>query len=148
RYKDKVKYWLTFNEINMLLFLPYVGGGLVFTKEEDPKQAIYQAAHHQLVASALAVKAGHEIISYVKIGCMLAAGSYYPYSCNPDDVWAAIQADRASYFFTDVQVFGEYPGYVKRFLQENQIEIAMEEGDLDILKEGTVDYVGFSYYSS
>lgn len=148
RYKDKVKYWLTFNEINMLLFLPYVGGGLVFTKEEDPKQAIYQAAHHQLVASALAVKAGHEIIPDAKIGCMLAAGSFYPYSCNPDDVWAAIQADRASYFFTDVQVFGEYPGYVKRFLQENQIEIAMEEGDLDILKEGTVDYVGFSYYSS
>ncbi len=148
RYKDKVKYWLTFNEINMLLHLPYVGAGLVFTEGDNVEQIKYQAAHHQLVASALAVKAGHEIIPDAKIGCMLAAGATYPYSSNPDDVWAAMNKDRDSFFFIDVQVRGEYPGYAKRFFRDNKIEIEMHEDDLQILKEGTVDYIGFSYYSS
>jgi len=73
RYKDKVKYWMTFNEINMLLKLPFIGAGIVFHEGEDETQVKYQAAHHQLVASALAVKVGHEIIPNAQIGCMLAA---------------------------------------------------------------------------
>lgn len=148
RYKKKVKYWLTFNEINMLLHLPYVGAGLVFEEGEDEKQVKYQAAHHQLVASALAVKAGHEIIPDAKIGCMLAAGMTYPYSSNPNDVMDAMDKDRESFFFIDVQSRGEYPGYAKRFFLENDIELDMEENDEKILKENTVDYIGFSYYSS
>ncbi|MFS0671711.1 6-phospho-beta-glucosidase [Ornithinibacillus sp. 179-J 7C1 HS] len=148
RYKKKVKYWLTFNEINMLLHLPYIGAGLVFEEGEDEKQVKYQAAHHQLVASALAVKAGHEIIPDAKIGCMLAAGMTYPYSSNPNDVMDAMDKDRESFFFIDVQSRGEYPGYAKRFFLENDIELDMEENDEKILKENTVDYIGFSYYSS
>ncbi|MBC5636417.1 6-phospho-beta-glucosidase [Ornithinibacillus sp. BX22] len=148
RYKDKVKYWLTFNEINMLLHLPFVGAGLVFGEGENEQQIKYQAAHHQLVASALAVKAGHEIIPDAMIGCMLAAGMTYPYSSNPDDVMDAMDKDRESFFFIDVQSRGEYPGYAKRFFQENGIELEMEENDANILKENTVDYIGFSYYSS
>jgi 6-phospho-beta-glucosidase len=148
RYKDKVKYWMTFNEINMLLHLPFVGAGLVFKEGEDQNQIKYQAAHHQLVASALAVKACHEIIPDAKIGCMLAAGMTYPYTCNPDDISSAMEKDRESFFFIDVQSRGEYPGYAKRFFKDNNLSIEMEQGDEELLKHHTVDYIGFSYYAS
>ncbi|WP_066320011.1 6-phospho-beta-glucosidase [Bacillus sp. FJAT-29814] len=148
RYKDKVKYWMTFNEINMLLHLPFVGAGLVFKEGENKLQIQYQAAHHQLVASALAVKACHEIIPDAMIGCMLAGGATYPYTCNPDDVYAAMEKDRESFFLIDVQSRGQYPGYAKRFFKENNITIEMEAGDEELLKTGTVDYIGFSYYGS
>lgn len=148
RYKDKVKYWLTFNEINMLLHLPFVGAGLVFEEGEDVQQVKYQASHHQLVASALAVKAGHEIIPNAKIGCMLAAGTTYPYTSNPEDIYKAMEQDRESFFFIDVQARGEYPGYAKRFFKDNDLTIEMEEKDEELLKNHTVDYIGFSYYSS
>ncbi|WP_212926975.1 6-phospho-beta-glucosidase [Oceanobacillus sp. J11TS1] len=148
RYKNKVKYWMTFNEINMLLHMPFVGAGLAFTEGENETQIKYQAAHHQLVASARAVKACHEIIPDAKIGCMLAAGQTYPYTCNPDDIYRAMEKDRESFFFIDVQSRGEYPGYAKRFFKDNNLTIEMEPEDEKILKDHTVDYIGFSYYSS
>lgn len=148
RYKDKVKYWLTFNEINMLLHLPFIGAGLVFKEGDNRKQIQYQAAHHQLVASALAVKACHELIPNAKIGCMLAAGATYPYTCNPNDVYDAMEKDRESFFFIDVQSRGEYPAYAKRFFKDNNLTIEMEKEDVALLKNHTVDYIGFSYYSS
>jgi 6-phospho-beta-glucosidase len=148
RYKDKVKYWMTFNEINMLLHLPYIGAGIVLQEGENKEQVLYQAAHHELIASALAVKACHEIIPGAQIGCMLAAGMVYPYSSHPEDVWKAIDKDRESFFFIDVQSKGEYPGYTKRFFRENNIHIDMQPEDADILKQHTVDYIGFSYYAS
>ncbi|MCL9662936.1 6-phospho-beta-glucosidase [Paenibacillus hunanensis] len=148
RYKDKVKYWMTFNEINMLLHLPFLGAGLTFKEGDNVKQIQYQAAHHQLVASALAVKACHELIPDAMIGCMLAAGSFYPYTCNPEDVYQGMEKDRESYFFIDVQSRGEYPGYAKRFFRDHGLNIEMEPGDDQILREHTVDYIGFSYYSS
>jgi 6-phospho-beta-glucosidase len=148
RYKDKVKYWMTFNEINMLLHLPFIGAGLVFKDGEHKEQVQYQAAHHQLLASALAVKAGHEINPEFQIGCMLAAGMTYPYTANPDDVWDGMSKDRESFFFIDVQARGAYPGYAKRYMDENGIKINMQPEDEEILKVGTVDYIGFSYYAS
>ncbi|WP_405169958.1 6-phospho-beta-glucosidase [Paenibacillus sp. FSL H8-0280] len=148
RYKNKVKYWMTFNEINMLLHLPYIGAGIVLQDCENKDQVLYQAAHHELVASALAVKACHEIIPGAQIGCMLAAGMVYPYSSNPDDVWKAMEKDRESFFFIDVQSKGAYPGYTKRFFRENDIWIDMQPEDADILMQNTVDYIGFSYYAS
>ena len=148
RYKDKVKYWLTFNEINIILHAPFVGGGLTIKEGENDLQIKYQAAHNQLVASSLAVKACHEIIPDAKIGCMLAAGTTYPYSCNPADVMAALEKDRESYFFSDVQARGYYPSYAKKFFEENNIKLEMGEDDIEILKKYTVDFVSFSYYSS
>lgn len=148
RYKHKVKYWMTFNEINMLLHLPYIGAGIVLQEGENKDQVLYQAAHHELVASALAVKACHEIIPDAQIGCMLAAGMVYPYSSHPEDVWKAMDKDRESFFFIDVQSKGEYPGYTKRFFREHNIRIEMQPDDADILKQHTVDYIGFSYYAS
>lgn len=118
RYKDKVKYWLTFNEINMLLHLPFGSSGLVFDEDEDEEAVKYQAAHHQLVASAKATEIARKINSEFKIGCMLAGASTYPYTCAPEDVWKAITRDREHYFFVDVQSRGEYPNYAKKCSKE------------------------------
>ena len=148
RFKGKVKYWLTFNEINMLMHLPFGGAGVCFQNGEDPDKVKYQVAHHELVASALAVKLGHSIDPEYQIGCMLAGGTYYPWSCNPEDVWSAIQQDHFNYFFSDIQVRGRYAGYALKKLERQGIMPAMEPGDDAILAEGTVDFVSFSYYSS
>lgn len=148
RYQKKVKYWLTFNEINMLMHLPFMGAGLVFSEGENIRQTQYQAAHHELLASALATKLTHEMMPEAKVGCMLAAGSFYPYTCNPADVWRAMERDRENYFFIDVQSHGEYPSYAKKMLEREGIHIQMESEDEKILRDNTVDFISFSYYSS
>ena len=148
RYKNKVKYWLTFNEINMILHLPFLGAGVRFNEGDNELQVKYQSAHHELIASALATKLAHEIMPESMVGCMLAAGEFYPYTCNPKDVMEAKKKERENLLFIDVQARGEYPGYAKRFFKENNIEIKMEEEDYEILKSNTVDFIGFSYYSS
>ena len=98
RYKGLVKYWLTFNEINMILHAPFMGAGLYFE--------------------------------------------------NPEDVWASRKSDRENYFFIDVQSRGEYPAYALKEMERNGIQIEMEPGDAALLKEHTVDFISFSYYSS
>lgn len=148
RYGKKVKYWITFNEINMITHIPFFGGGLVIQEEENTSQIVYQAAHHQLVASALAVKMAHECSEELFIGCMLAAGSFYPYSCNPDDVWEAVEKNQDSYLFIDVQVRGKYPSYAQRIWKEKSVSLNMEDSDEEILRCNPVDYIAFSYYSS
>ncbi|PAD22664.1 6-phospho-beta-glucosidase [Terribacillus saccharophilus] len=148
RYNGKVKYWMTFNEINVVLHAPFTGGGLVFEEGENKLNIMYQAAHHQFVASALAVKASHEINPEAQIGCMIASMTTYPLTPNPDDVFAALEQDRKTLQFSDVQVRGYYPTYLKRYFTENEIEFEIASGDEDLMREHTVDYIGFSYYMS
>lgn len=148
RYKGLVKYWLTFNEINMILHMPFMGAGLVIEADENEEQVKYLAAHHELVASAWATKIAHEIDPENKIGCMLAAGSTYPYSCSPEDVFDAQQKNRNNYFFIDVQSRGEYPAYALKAFEREGIDIRISDEDKKILKENTVDFISFSYYSS
>ena len=148
RYKDKVKYWLTFNEINIIGMTGYLSGGLLFDDGKLNLQEMYQAAHHQFVASSLATKVGHEINPDFKIGCMLARMQAYPATCNPDDVMEEIKKDHENLFFSDVQVRGKYPSYAKRFFKENNIELEIADGDLEILEKYPVDFMSFSYYMS
>ncbi|EOI00732.1 6-phospho-beta-glucosidase [Enterococcus moraviensis ATCC BAA-383] len=148
RYKGLVKYWLTFNEINMILHAPFMGAGLYFEEGENKEQVKYQAAHHELLASAIATKIAHEVDPENQVGCMLAAGTNYAYTCKPEDVWAARKADRENFFFIDVQSRGEYPAYALKELEREGIELPIEDGDLDLLKAHTVDFISFSYYSS
>ncbi len=145
RYKDKVKLWLTFNEINMSLHAPFTGVGL---QEDANEQDIYQAIHHQLVANAKAVKLCQQIVPNGKIGNMLLGAINYPYTCNPDDVLAAMHENNKWLFFGDVQTRGQYPGYMKRYFRENGIEIQMEAGDLEEIASASVDFISFSYYAS
>ena len=150
RYKDKVKYWLTFNEIDSIMRHPFMTGGLIESRfpPEKFEEVCYQAMHHQFVASALATKITHENIPDAKVGCMITKLTYYPYSCKPEDVLASQQAMRRLYCFSDIQVFGEYPAYLKAHFKQAGIHLQIEDGDLDIMKQYPVDFVSFSYYSS
>lgn len=147
RYKDKVKYWLTFNEINAVIHFPLMGAGIYTHKSKLTKQDVYQAAHHELVASALAVKLAHEIMPEAKVGCMVLGVVNYPMTPNPDDMIASMERDRDLMFFTDVQVRGKYPRYTKKLFRDLGVEIQMEPDDEEILKN-TVDFISFSYYMS
>lgn len=148
RYKGLVRYWLTFNEINIMTSACFMGAGLVFQEEEDRYKSIYDAVHHVLVASAWAVKLCHEQCPESQIGCMLNAGIYYPATCNPLDVQAAQEENRKHYMFTDVQVRGTYPCYVRKEFERRGFVIPFLEDDEAILRENLVDFVSFSYYST
>lgn len=147
RYKSKVKYWLTFNEINSILNSPFMSGGIATPKEELTESQLYQAIHHEMVASAAAVKLGHEINPECKIGCMILSMPVYPLSPDPNDVIKAMEESHQHDMFTEIHVRGEYPGYMKRYMREHDIEVKFAPGDEEILKN-TVDFISFSYYVS
>jgi 6-phospho-beta-glucosidase len=147
RYRGLVKYWLTFNEINIMTSACFMAAGIIFEEKEDRYASIYNAVHHVLVASAWAVKLGHELMPDAKIGCMLNAGIYYPKTCNPEDVLAAQQENRKHYMFSDVQVRGTYPEFVLKEFERHGYTLPWKEEDSGILKN-TVDFVSFSYYST
>lgn len=148
RYKNKVKYWMTFNEINAIKHHIYVSAGVVEEGLEDVEQVRFQSAHHQFVASALATKACHEIIPGSQVGCMISYQLLVPYSCNPDDIQKTVEEQRMSLFFSDVQARGYYPNYAPRMFAEKGVNLVIEPGDLELIKEYPVDYVSFSYYMS
>ena len=157
RYQHKVKYWLTFNEVNsgttklgnVLSTSTVKGYTGPITEIPDSMQARYQALHHQFVASARVVKYAHEHYPQFKLGNMICFITSYPYTCRPEDVLEAQQQMRnMNWYCSDVQVRGEYPYYAKKFWEKNGLNIRMEPGDLEILKEGTVDFYTFSYYMS
>lgn len=146
-----VKYWLTFNEIDSVFRHPFTTVGVVeekYPSKEEAEAAIYQALHHQFVASSLATKYAHEMIPGAQVGCMLTRTLAYPLTANPEDVLLAQRHNRDNYFYSDVQVFGEYPLFMKAYLKEKNIQIKKIEGDDAILKQYTVDFVSFSYYMS
>ncbi|MCI6271656.1 MAG: family 1 glycosylhydrolase [Erysipelotrichaceae bacterium] len=150
RYKNKVKYWLTFNEVDSMIRHPYTTGGLIRDRfsGKNFEEVIFQAMHHQFVASALATKICHEIIPDSKVGCMLTKLTYYPYTCKPEDVLEAQQMMRSTYCYSDTQVFGEYPAYLLSRFKNKGINIVKEENDDEIMKKYPVDFVSFSYYMS
>lgn len=148
RYKGLVHYWLTFNEINDTVVLPYIAAGVVIDPEQDRESQLWQAAHNMLVASAWAVKIGHETDPENKIGSMTCAGEWYPYTCAPADVFQAVQKNRHMYLFTDVQARGYYPSYGLKSLERKGIQLPFAEDDAKILQENTVDFLSFSYYGT
>ncbi|MGG0824475.1 6-phospho-beta-glucosidase [Paenibacillus turicensis] len=148
RYKGKVKYWLTFNEINCTLKAPFLGAGIITEGRDNLKQIAFQALHHQFVASSLAIKAAREIDPVAKVGCMLARRLVYPYSCRPEDVLQAQTENQMAQFCTDVQVRGYYPSFIQRQWREQQVNLFIEPEDEIILRENVVDFLSFSYYMS
>jgi len=148
RYKGKVKYWLTFNEINVILHFPFMGAGVIEEEGRDFKQDLYTSIHHELLASAWATKIAHEIDPENKVGCMLAGLMLYPYSCRSEDVWSTYEKMRHNFFFVDVQSRGFYPNYALKEFEREGIKIDITEEDKKILRENTVDFVSFSYYTT
>lgn len=147
RYKGKVHYWITFNEINSIWHFPLMGAGILTQKNLLKAQDLYQAAHHELVASALATKIGHEINSENKIGCMVLGLTSYPRTCNPDDVIATMEESKRGYFFTDIHMRGYYPSYALKMMEKEGVVLDATDEDLEMLKN-TCDFLSFSYYMS
>ena len=153
RYHDKVRYWLTFNEINNQTnyqndLFAWQTNGFLMSEQEDPERAMYQASHYQFVASARAVAVAHEIDPRLRVGCMIAAEAYYPHTCNPLDVIEAVKANDQNLFFSDVMMRGTYPGFARRLFERHNWKLDITERDLEELRRGTCDFVGMSYYFS
>ncbi|MFF1255082.1 glycoside hydrolase family 1 protein [Pseudarthrobacter sp. NPDC058329] len=147
RYGNRVKYWLTFNEINSVLHLPFMSGGIETPKSELTEADLYQAVHHELVASARATRLAHELMPDAQVGCMILAMPTYPLTPDPADVVSAMNALHMNYAFGDIHCRGEYPGYLLRYFRDNGIELDITAQDREDLKN-TVDFVSFSYYMS
>lgn len=144
RYKGKVEYWLTFNEINTLQLVPYMEGGVL---KRDP-QSTANSAKHQLIASAKAVAILHEIDPNNKVGNMISYGYNYANTPHPNDAWKVRLANRESGFFFDVQARGYYPSYKLIEYKNEGIQFSLSEEEKETLKNGTVDFLSFSYYQS
>lgn len=142
RYHTKVKYWMTFNEINCAILLPMISIGL-----KDPTlQDVYQSAHHQFVASAKAVTYAHTHYPDVKVGMMYAGMFSYPHTCHPEDVMACEKDMDKQLYFSDIMCRGYYDAKAKAFWKKNDIHIQMEAEDEELLYKGKVDFIGYSYY--
>ncbi len=148
RYKNKVKYWLTFNEINCIKHHVFVSAGIIEENHPNLEQVRWQSAHHQFVASALATKYCHEIIPESKVGCMISYQLLVPYSCHPDDIQKSMDQPRMSLLFSVVLARGYFPSYASRMFEEKDVKLKILEGDEEIMKMYPVDFISFSYYMS
>lgn len=153
RYKDKVKYWMTFNEINNQAdgyrdLHVFNNSAIIFKEEDNKAEVVYQASLNELIASAKAVKIGHAINPDFQIGCMMAYVPVYPYSANPTDQIAALKAMDRRFFYNDIHVRGEIPTVTLSLWKKEGFNIDYSEEELEILRQGTVDYIGLSYYMS
>ncbi|MFC4651905.1 glycoside hydrolase family 1 protein [Lactococcus nasutitermitis] len=146
RYGDRVKYWMTFNEINNMRRMAPTTGGIFFEEGENKLKTMYQASHNMFVAASLAIKLGREIMPEAKIGCMMSESNVYPNSCKPEDIFETVQVRQSSLFYSDVMVRGTYPNYVYRIWDEFDAKPNIYQGDEEILKAYTADFIGFSYY--
>lgn len=153
RFHGKVKYWLTFNEINNQMLVEnelyaFTNSGILFKDGEDREAVVYQAAHYEFVASAKVVTYAHELDKNLQIGCMVAALPYYPNTAAPDDILKAQWLNRKQYLFTDVLVRGKYPTYIQSEWKKKGYKLDITKQDEFEIAKGTVDYIGFSYYLS
>lgn len=147
-FHEEVKYWITFNEIDATVHIPLTGAGIVREKTENMEKACYQALHYQFVASAAVTKLAHEKYPGLQIGCMTTKNLKYPATCKPEDCMQWLKETAEDGFYTDVQVFGEYPYGIRNKWKKKGLEPEMKPEDAALLKENTVDFVSFSYYAS
>ena len=148
RYKDKVKYWMTFNEINVIQLHSAMPCGVEIARDEDFQQKILQMSHYQFVASAKTVKLAHEIDPSLKVGMMMLYPTFYGETCRPEDQLTALEQLDIHYYYSDVQVRGYYSSKAQAFWEKHQIKLDITDEDLEDIKTGTVDYLAFSYYNS
>lgn len=153
RFKTKVKYWLTFNEINNQAdgnhdLHVWTNSAMRFEKDDNREALTFQAGVNELIASAKVVQLGHQINPAFQIGCMMAYVPVYPYSCNPEDMLASVKLMERRFFYSDIHARGIIPSYAKKYWEQKGYEIAISAAEKAVLKAGTVDYIGFSYYMS
>ncbi|MFV0381985.1 MAG: glycoside hydrolase family 1 protein [Breznakia sp.] len=148
RYKGKVKYWIPFNQINLLPTVMFGSLGIYENQSENMVELMYQAVHNQFIANAKAKALAKQISPEAKLGVMLADCTFYPNSCLPEDVVLTMKRNRMQYFFADVPLRGVYPGYALRYFEDERIHIDISEEEERLLKENTMDFLAISYYAS
>lgn len=145
RYADKVRYWILVNQINLIGHESFNHLGVASDRVEDLASAKYQAVHNEMVACARATRYAHEHHPNMQIGMMLCGGPSYAATASPEDQLAALKHNQMEYFYADVLLRGEYPGYAYRFFKDHNLHVEVSEGDLDDL-QNTADFFSFSYY--
>ena len=148
RYQDRVKYWISFCEINVMNHFLYMVGGTIVKEGENREEVLYQTAHHKLLANAMLVKVAHEINPSLKVGCEVAGSPNYPLTSSPEDYQEMMKQDRANQRFTDMMVKGHYPYFFLKEIEQKHYQITMTEEDLKTMAENTLDYIAVSYYAS
>ena len=144
RYLGKVKYYLTFNEINVVSRCPFFAAGVTDTSD----QAKAQAVHNQFVASALAVKAAHEISAELKVGQMLSYQPIYAMTCDPKDQVLAMETSHDTLWYSDVQTGGKYPNYKLKEYERKGIVLETDPSDFKLIEQYSADFLSFSCYAS
>lgn len=144
RYKGKVRYYLTFNEINFMGFIPYITGAIF----EKTPQTIAQGAHNQFVASARVVKSAREISQDIQVGQMLAYQPTYALTCDPDDQLLVLEKEKKTLFYADVQVGGAYPAHVLKGYERAGIQLDDRAEDYSLIRDYPCDFLSFSCYGS
>lgn len=148
RYKGKVKYWIVCNQVNLVPHVQFGSLGIYDDQAENMEELMYQAVHNQFVAGAKVVSLAREIDPNAAMGTMIADATFYPATSKPKDIVLTMKKNRMQYYFMDVQLRGEYPGYALRYFKENNIDLNIHEGDEDLLKDHTMDFMAVSYYYS
>ena len=149
RYQGKVKYWILINLINLIYVESFNSLGILCDQVDNLEEAKYQAIHNQFVACSLATKLGREIDPEFKLGMMISDHNCYPETASPEDVFSTLQKNQMSqFFYGDVRIRGQYPGYALRYFEDHQLNIVMTQEELDLIHNYTADYMAFSYYYS
>ena len=148
RFKGKVKYWIVCNQVNLVPTVQFGSLGIYDDQAENMEELMYQAVHHQFVAGAKVVELAKTIDPQTKMGTMLADCTSYPATCRPEDVVLTMKRNRMQYFFSDVQLRGEYPVYALRYFEEKGIHLQIEEKDEELIKANPMQFLALSYYST
>lgn len=148
RFKGKVKYWIVCNQVNLVPTVQFGSLGIYDDQITPDKmeELMYQSVHNQFVACAKIKKLASSIDPDAVLGTMIADGTLYPATCKPEDIVMTMQKNRMQYFFTDVQLRGEYPVYALHYFEKQGIHLDITPEEEQLLKENTLEFLAISYY--
>lgn len=139
---DRVKYWLTINEEDVLANIPHFSG-LKSEKES------WQAYHHMNIANAQVMKLYHSLNLGGKIGPCISYCTVYPATLRPEDQLVAYEVeDIYTFSIVDVLLRGEYPKYLTNRLRKKRLLFETEPGDGDLMKGADPDFIGANWYTT